>query len=338
MSVVWVELASGALELRQQVRGLHSPTYLALHPRLPVLYAGERHWPPMGAPSPGSGAITTFAVEAQDGTLTQMGTVPTGGAAHLNVHPDGRFVVAPMNRRRTVCVFPLEDDGRVGAACAEVQHVGRGPVSPNQDGAFPHSCWFDTAGRRVLCCDLGQDRVLVYDFDPSTGNLKAAEWEFGQVSSGAGPRHLAFHPDGQMAYVLNELDSTISVFAYDPPSGKLSILQTVSTLPQDFDGKSAAAQILVHHRAGVLYASNRGHDNIAIFAIAPDGRLRLQDHVPSGGERPHNFTVDPTANIMLVANQRSNRLSAFTVDAHTGALTPTAHALEIPSPVCVVVG
>ncbi len=186
VSVVWVDVASGALELRQQVRGLESPTYLALHPRLPVLYAGERHWPPMGAASPGSGAITTFAIEAQDGTLTRTGMLPTGGAAHLNVHPDGRFLVAPMNRWRIVGVFPLDDNGRVGAACAEVTHAGRGPVSPNQDGAFPHSCWFDTTGRRLLCCDLGQDRVLVYDFDPSTGSLKAAEWEFGQVSSGAG--------------------------------------------------------------------------------------------------------------------------------------------------------
>ncbi len=127
------------------------------------------------------------------------------------------------------------------------------------------------------------------------------------------------------------------MFAFDASNGKLSILQTVSALPQSFNGKSAAAQILVHEQAGVLYASNRGHDSIVIFAIGPDGRLRLRDHVSSGGERPHNFTLDPTGGIMLVANQRSDRLSSFTVDAHSGALTPTEHSLEIPSPVCVVI-
>jgi 6-phosphogluconolactonase len=291
----------------------------------------------MGLSSPGSGAIATFAI-AEDGALARVGRRPTGGAAHLNVHPGGRFLVAPMNRIRTVAVFPLASDGGVGAPCAQVPHVGRGPVSPNQDAAFPHSCWFDKAGQRVLCCDLAQDRVLVYDFDPSTGRLHPAERPFAQVSSGAGPRHLAFHPDGHVVYVLNELDSTISAFAYEPLSGRLAVLQTISTLPPDFDGRSAAAQVMVHPSAGVVYASNRGHDSIAIYSIRADGRLRFEAHVPSGGERPHNFTLEPrNASLMFVANQRSNRVTTFKVDPVSGALAPTGYSAEVNSPVCVVV-
>lgn len=335
VSVVEVDSASGALSLRQQVSGLQSPTYLAVHPRLRVLYAGERHWPPMGAASPGTGAITTFAIGA-DGSLTRSGTLATGGAAHLNVHPDGRFLVAAMNRIHTVGVFPLAEDGQVEAACAERVHSGRGPISPNQDTAFPHSCWFDASGRRVLCCDLAQDRVLVYAFDPSTGALQPNAWDYAQVSSGAGPRHLAFHPEGHVVYLVNELDSTISAFNYDAESGKLAILQTRSALPEDYTGRSAAAQIMVHPGARVVYASNRGHDSIARFSIADDGRLHLEEHVASGGERPHNFTLDSSGTLMLVANQRSNRVVTFHIDPATGALKATGHALEIRSPVCIV--
>jgi 6-phosphogluconolactonase len=337
VSVLEVEPSSGALALRQQLGGLQSPTYLALHPRLRVLYAGERYWPPMGATSPGTGAITSFAI-AGDGTLTRSGTLETGGATHLNVQPAGRFLVAPMNRIHTVGVFPLADDGRVGPPVAQIVHAGRGPVSPNQDTAFPHSCWFDPSGKRVLCCDLAQDRVLVYAFDPSTGALQPNEWGYAQVSSGAGPRHLAFLPGGDVVYVLNELDSTISVFGYEAATGKLAILQTISALPEDFTGRSAAAQIMVHPEARMVYASNRGHDSIARFSIAQDGRLHLEEHVPSGGERPHNFTLDSTGTLMLVANQRSNRVVSFHINRGTGALTPTGHALEIPLPVCIVVG
>lgn len=336
VSAVMVDPVSGALELRKQVTGLHSPTYLAVHPRLRVLYAAERHWPPMGAASPGTGAITSFAA-TDEGTLTPLGSVAAGGAAHLNVHPDGRFLVAAMNRIRTVGVFPLDTNGSVGGVCSQMVHTGRGPISPNQDAAFPHSCWFDPSARRVLCCDLAQDRVLVYDFDPSTGALQPGEWPYAQVSSGAGPRHLAFHPQGNVLYVLNELDSTISVFSYDALSGKLAVLQTISALPADFTGRSAAAQIMVHPTAGVVYASNRGHDSIAIFSIRNDGRLQLERHVASAGERPHNFTLDRTGTLMLVANQRSNRVVSFQIDPHSGALTPTGHAVDIPSPACVVI-
>jgi 6-phosphogluconolactonase len=252
------------------------------------------------------------------------------------VHPDGRWLFAAMNRAGLVGVFPLGADGEVGSPVCSVQHEGRGPKSPNQDRAFPHSTWLDHDRKRLFVCDLALDRVMVYDFDDSSGQLTPAERPFAQISSGAGPRHLAFHPAGHFVYVLNELDSTISAFAYDAASARLTIVQTVSALPDDFAGQSAAAQIQVHPSGRWLYASNRGHDSIAMFAIdQATGRLRLVGHEPSLGERPHNFTLDPDGQLMVVANQRSGQVASFHVDEETGALRP-AHAFAVTAPVCVV--
>jgi 6-phosphogluconolactonase len=338
ISVLQVEPTSGRLSCVQSVSGLPSPTYLALHPDRPLLYAGERDWPPMGAHSPGTGAITTFSVNPADGHLALQARRATGGPAHLNVHPSGRFVLAALNRVQQVGVFPVQPDGSTGEACALVLHEGRGPRSPNQDRAFPHSCWFDAGARRVLCCDLALDRVLVYELDPASGQLQPARpFPFAQVGSGAGPRHLAVHPTGRFVYVLNELDSTICVFRYEAESAALAIVQTVSLLPDGFAGQSAAAQILVHPNGRYLYASNRGHDSIVLFAIQPEtGTLRLMDHVPSGGDRPHNFTIDVGGTLMLVANQRSNTVVSFSIDPETGQLTPTGESITVQSPTCVV--
>jgi 6-phosphogluconolactonase len=339
ISVLRVEPTSGRLSCVQSVSGLQSPTYLALHPDRPTLYAGERDWPPMGAQSPGTGAISTFRLNPSDGHLEFQARQASGGPAHLTVHPSGDFVLAAMNRVQQVGVFPVQPDGSVGEPCAIVLHEGRGPRSPNQDRAFPHSCWFDGGARRVLCCDLALDRVMVYELDPESGQLQpASPFPFAQVGSGAGPRHLAVHPNGGFVYVLNELDSTICAFRYEPESAALAIQQTVSMLPDGFVGQSAAAQILVHPNGRYLYASNRGHDSIVIFAIQPDtGPLRLVAHQPSGGERPHNFTIDAAGGLMLVANQRSNTVVSFSIDAETGQLTPTGESLAVQSPTCVVV-
>jgi 6-phosphogluconolactonase len=337
ITVVDVDLRSGSLRSLQEVSGLQSPTYLAVHPHLAMLYAAERDWPPMGAQSPGTGAVTAFTINPNDGQLTFLARQPSGGAAHLNVHPSGRYVFAAMNRKLQVTVFPIEADGSVGDACAVVQHEGRGPKSPNQDRAFPHSCWFDRAGTRVLCCDLGIDRVMLYDFDPHKGALQPAAQAYAQVSSGAGPRHLAVHPNDRWVYVLNELDSTISVFSYQAESAVMSIVQTASMLPAEFSGQSAAAQILVHPSGQFLYASNRGHDSIVVFHIDQiTGRLRLIGHQPSGGERPHNFTMDASGSLLLVANQRSGSVVSFHVEAETGRLAQTGHAVSVAAPVCVV--
>ncbi len=336
ISVLDLNEGSGALTHIQSLPGLESPTYLALHPSLPVLYAGEREWPPMGPQATGRGAITSLAIGA-DGKLALLASQPSGAPAHVNVHPGGRFLFAAMNRRLQVGVFPLSADGRAKEPSCLVQHEGRGPHAPNQNTAFPHSAFLDGSAKRLLCCDLGIDRIMVYDFDETSGQLTASDFPFAQVSSGAGPRHLAVHPSNRFVYVLNELDSTISAFAYDAESSSLSIVQTVSALPDGFRGESAAAQIMLAPSGRFLYASNRGHDSVVIFAVdSESGHLRLNGHEPSQGERPHNFTMNESGTLMLVANQRSGRVVSFHVDVNNGRLTPTGHSVEVQSPVCVV--
>jgi 6-phosphogluconolactonase len=337
ISVLEVDPESGAMTWIQEVTDLQSPTYLAIHPRLNMLYAGERDWPPMGLQSAGTGALTTFAIDPSDGHLTFVARQKSGGPAHVNVHPSGRYVFTAMTRLRQIAVFPLAADGRVSEPCVVLEHTGSGPKSPNQDYAFPHSCWFDAAATRVLVCDLGIDRLVLYDFNLETGQLQPSPRPFAQVSSGAGPRHLAMHTNNQWVYLLNELDSTISVFGYDVESSKMWIKQTVSILPADFEGQSAAAQILVHPSGNFVYASNRGHDSVAIFVIDPlTGKLRHMTHEPSGGERPRNFTIDPSGTLMLVTNERPGSVVSFHIDPSTGALSRTGHAVSVSGPVCVV--
>ena len=234
-------------------------------------------------------------------------------------------------------MLPISDDGRLGAATQIVQHEGRGPDPARQDGPHAHFVLPDVSGRLLMVCDLGIDRVQIYRLDQAASTLEPAAQPYAQVSSGAGPRHLAFHLSGRHVYVINELDSTISAFACDPDSGTMRIVQTVATLPDGFAGTSHTAQILVHPSGRFVYGSNRGHDSIAIFAVDPaSGRLSLVGHEPSGGQTPRNFTIDPAGELLLAANQQSGTIVTFRIDGTSGRLTPTGHTFETPSPVCLV--
>ncbi|MGH2367189.1 MAG: lactonase family protein, partial [Chloroflexota bacterium] len=158
-----------------------------------------------------------------------------------------------------------------------------------------------------------------------------------RANPGAGPRHLAFHPSARFVYVLNEIASTLSAFAYDPEHGTLALLETVSTLPEGFSGKNSTAQIVVHPSGRFVYGSNRGHDSIAIFAIDEQtGQLTARGYESTRGQTPRNFNLDPTGTFLLAANQGSDTIVTFRIDATTGALTPTGQVTETPSPVCVV--
>jgi 6-phosphogluconolactonase len=183
---------------------------------------------------------------------------------------------------------------------------------------------------------LGLDEVFIYRFDAGKGTLKPNYPAFAEVSSGAGPRHFAFHPSGKFGYVIDEMQSTITVFSYDPASGALDVLQAVSTLPQGFKGESTAAEVEVHPSGKFLYASNRGHDSIAVFAInTRKGTLTPAGYVPTLGKTPRNFAIDPTGTYLFAANQDSDSIVHFRIDPNNGHLTLTGQVLEAPSPVCV---
>jgi 6-phosphogluconolactonase len=335
ISVFDLDQKTGKLSHLQTLEGLQSPSFLALHPTLPYIYAVERYW---SDGDHSSGVVSTFALDSKTGALSAAGRQRSGGEypAHIEIHPDARFVFAVNPLSGTVAVLPIDESGVVGPVVECIRHEGHG-AKPHTDPPYPHSAWVDPSGGRLLCCDRNLDRVTVWDFDRKTGSLTPAPYPTAQVSSGAGPRHLAFHPNSSIVYVLNETDSTISVFSYEAETGALSILQTVPTIPREFKARNVTAQILVHASGRFVFCSNRGHNSIARFAIDPsDGRLTFLGHESTRGETPRNFNIDPSGELMLVGNQDSGTIEGFWIDSSNGDLRHSGESIKTLSPVCIL--
>jgi 6-phosphogluconolactonase len=236
----------------------------------------------------------------------------------------------------SVAAYPLNADGSVGPASAFVQHAGSS-TGPRQRGPHAHAVVLSPDNRFVFVPDLGLDQILSYRLDAAKSTLAPNDPPFTKVTQGSGPRHFVFHPNGQFAYTLSEMGSLVTVFAYDRAGGTLKDLQTISTLPKDFSGTNNSAELEVHPNGKFLYASNRGHDSIAVFAIDPRAKtLTLVEHVPTQGKMPRNFAIDPTGAYLLAANQNTNNIVIFRIDQKTGRLTPTGDDLKTPSPVCLI--
>ena len=195
----------------------------------------------------------------------------------------------------------------------------------------------DATGRFAFVMDLGMDKIMIYRYDERSGTLTANDPPFAALAPGAGPRHFAFHPTGSFAYVVNELDSTVTAFSYDAAEGRLDAIQTLGTLPEDFEKENTTAEICAHPSGKYIYASNRGHDSIAGFAVdAETGRLTSLGRTPTRGRTPRNFNVSPCGRFLLVANQQSDNVVAFRIDMETGSLEHTGSEVEVVSPVCVL--
>jgi 6-phosphogluconolactonase len=233
-----------------------------------------------------------------------------------------------------VIVFPLAADGALRPASAFVQHAGSGP-SPRQAGPHAHAINLTPENRFAIASEFGADRLLVYRFDAATGSLAPAQPPHVALPPGSAPRHLAFHPDGRVAYSLNEIGNTITVLAYDAKRGSFEIQQEVSTLPGDFTGRNTAAEVIVHPGGKFLYASNRGHHSLAVFAIADDGRLHPLAHVPCGGRTPRGFSVDPNGRWLIVAHQDSHTIAVFAIDPATGIPAATGQMEAARTPTAV---
>ena len=194
----------------------------------------------------------------------------------------------------------------------------------------------DASNRYAFVADLGLDKIMIYKLDTDSGKLSSNDEPWVKLKPGAGPRHFTFHPNAKYAYVINEMNSTITAFSYDESRGALSEIQTVPTLPEDFSGRNSCADIHVSPSGKYLYGSNRGHNSIVIFSIdAQTGKLTFVGHEPTQGESPRNFAVDPTGTFLLAENQRSNNIVTFRIDSQTGELSSTGNVIEIPSPVCI---
>ena len=312
-----------------------NPSFLAIDPSRRFLYAVDEVQNYKGA---SSGAVIAFAIDQQSGKLSLLNQVPSRGAdpCYIAFDKTGKYALVANYTGGSVAVFPVQSDGHISEASAFVQHKGSSVNKERQEG--PHAHWIETTSdnRFAVAVDLGLDELLVYRFNASKGSLTPNDPPYAKLDPGAGPRHLAFHPNGKFAYVVNELQSSITAFSHDPSRGALHKLNTITTLPKGFAGSNDTAEIKVHPSGKFLFASNRGHDSIAVFSIdSHAGTLTLVDHFSTQGKTPRNFEIDPTGKLLFVANQDTDNIVVFRIDPHNGRLTPTGQTLHVPSPVCL---
>ncbi len=310
-----------------------NPSFLAIN-ELKYVYAVNEVGEYEGKPG---GAVSAFALD-HDGSkysLRLLNQQPTLGAdpCYVTVDSNRKNLLVANYTGGSVTVLPINSDGSLGAATDVKQHEGSGPKE-QQKGPHAHCIILDRAERYALVADLGTDKIMIYRFDSKRGKLTPNKQPFVQLQAGAGPRHLTFDPVGKYLYAINELDSTLSSFKYDDDDGKLKHIETVSTLPSDFTGVSYCADVHIHGSGKFLYGSNRGHNSIAVFQIGHKGKLKLVEHVSTGGDWPRNFAITPNGFQLLVANQRSNNVVSFRIDTDTGRLSRET-VEEIPSPVCL---
>jgi 6-phosphogluconolactonase len=335
--------ATGKMSVVQVAAETKDPSWVAVHPSGKYLYSANET---------GQGStVSAFSIDPKNGKLSLLNQLPSLGEdpCYLSFDKTAKFLFVANYTSGNVAVFPILSDGKLGEHTALEKDSGTlGPNKERQDG--PHAHWIGASGgnRSVYVSDLGLDSVLIYDFDPATGHLKlhdatvSAHRPFAQNSletkPGSGPRHAAIGKRtefGQIIYVLGELDSTITVFRTSK-EGIFASIQKDPLLPASFSGRNDAAEIEIHPNGKLLYASNRGHDSIAVYAIDQETGLLINvADVPTGGKEPRHFAIDPTGKFLLAENQLSDTIVEFHIDPATGKLTPTGETLTLPSPVCL---
>ncbi len=324
---------TGKLGQPEVAAELKSPSYLAFSPDKKYLYttgedtvAGSK-----------TGTVCSLSLEA-DGTLKKISEAESGGITpcYISVDATGRNVFCANYTSGTFSRFVSDSEsGRLQGPMAIIELEPRMNADGKQEKPKAHCIMADTANSFVLGTDLGTDKVMIYRLDPLKG-LVPTDSPSASLKLKTGPRHFTFSKDGKFVYVIGEYGNTVTVFSYDNVEGILKEVQSITTLPADFAGKSFCAHVLVHPSGKFLYGSNRGHDSIVAFKVdQASGKLTLIGNTPTGGKWPRNFNIDPTGNFLIVANQNSDNMVVFKIDTETGALTATGQDVAIPAPACV---
>jgi 6-phosphogluconolactonase len=311
-----------------------NPSFLAIDRSKRYLYAVNEVSQHLGA---ASGRVSAFAIEAGTGNLRLLNEQATQGAdpCYLTIDRKRKTLLVANYTGGSIAALPIRSDGTLGMAIDVKQHEGSS-LKEQQKGPHAHCVILDRFERYALAADLGTDKVMIYRFNPLTGKLIPGQQPWTQLQAGAGPRHLVLHPKGKYAYVINELDSTLTVLKYNEAHGTLTHVETVSTLPADFSGVSYCADVHVSPSGKFLYGSNRGHNSIVVFRIDQrTGKLKQVQHVSTEGKWPRNFALDPAGNFLLVANQQTDNVVVFRIAPQTGLLTLSGQSAEIPVPVCL---
>ncbi len=327
---------TGTLTAPELAAEIRNPTFLAVAPGGHFLYAVSEV-DKIGGKN--TGAVNAYAVDATTGKLTPLNQQDSGGAGpcHLAVDATDKCLLVANYGGGSIAALPIHADGSLGEAATTIQHTGSSANKNRQAGPHAHSIYPSPDNRFVLNCDLGLDKVFAYHLDADSAKLSPDDPPFATVAPGSGPRHMVFSGDGKFVYVISEMGGTITVFSYDDASAAMTEVQTISTLPKDFSAMNGCAEIALHPSGKFLYASNRGHDSIAVFSVdQKTGNLTFVEHQSTMGRTPRHFAVDPTGHWLIAENQASDSVVTFAIDADTGKLKPTGQTLSLGAPVCAV--
>jgi 6-phosphogluconolactonase len=312
-----------------------NPSFLELDLKRRLLFCVNETSTFEGKPT---GSVSAFAIDPATGKLKLLNQRSSAGSGpcHLVLDKAGKNILVANYNSGSVAVLPVAADGKLGEATDVKQFTGKSVHPERQTGPHTHCVTLDPENQFAFVCDLGLDKIMAYKFDPEHGKLTPNDPPFVVTKPGAGPRHMVFRPDGKFAYVINELNSTITAFAYDAKAGTLKELQTVTTLPGYYDGPNTTAEIDVHPGGKYLYASNRGNETVVLFEIdSKEGTLTWVEEQNTGGKTPRHFGIQPSAKHLVIANQDSDSLLACRIDAGNGRLKPSGVFAEVPMPSCV---
>jgi 6-phosphogluconolactonase len=320
-------------DLLQTILSKGSPSFIEVSPNGKFLFSvnregikGKEEW----------GSVTSFAIDQSTGKLRKINNQFSYGDSpcHISVHPSGRYIFVSHYVSGNFMVLPIDEEGIIGEPTANIQLQGKGTIMPRQEKPHTHSAIPSFDGKFLYVSDLGLDKILIYKFDSATGTVEPAIQPFIRTIPGAGPRHLAFNPKGDLAFSAEEISSSICSYKVDKESGALQLVQRLPALPPVFYGDNSSADVHTSADGKYVYISNRGYNGLAMYKISGNGKMKNIGYMPTIGERPRNFLTDPKGEFMLVGNRDSNEINIFIMEKD-GTLTDTGRYLPVPSPVCI---
>lgn len=321
-----LDLESGELQNAVLAGEIGNPTYLTISKDNKFLYSVAK--------VDNKGGTAAFSVN-DDGKLQLLNYQVEEGnpPCHISVEKENKYLFSANYHKGEVSVYPINKDGSIEGPSSRVQHEGSGPHKTRQQKPYAHYITPTPDEKYICAVDLGIDKLLVYTH--KDGILtKKSEFDF-IAKPGSGPRHLVFHPNGNFAYILTELTAEVIVLEYNPEEG-FNELQYTPSLPEGFTGDNLGSAIRITPDGKYLYASNRGHDSIAVFKTdSTTGKIQLIEHVTASIKEPRDFNIDPTGSFLIAANQNANNLVSFKIDKETGKLSATGSSINVYSPVCV---
>ena len=324
-----------SLKLLQTVPGLASPTYLTIHPSGKFLYAVNRGKADV---SDNGGSVTAYGVDAKTGRLSGLNNRSSygEGPCHISLDKTGKYAFISNYGEGNLVVLPLFDDGLPGSPSDAKKYVGSSVNESRQSAPHIHSAVISGDNRFLYVTDLGTDKIYIYEFNASNGNLAPAQTPEVSVNAGSGPRHFTLHPSGKFAYLSEEMSTSVCSFSVNKQTGALTIMQdTVSASADPLPVTNISADIHTDPKGKYLYMSNRGLNTISQFLILPTGKIELVGQQDTGGKTPRNFLVDPKGEFLFVANQDTDTIVMFRIHPKTGKLIPVGKPVKVPSPVCL---